>query len=815
MNNENMKDVDVVLLGKALDEAFEIMEKPNLYPEETIAWAERIIDIADQYTRPDSVTALETHTGPLEKIEMYVDLDNHSEKHVRVPVLDRFDIRDSYTSRMSEMEEYPGIFAKISDEDAQRIIDNKDVGVSPYLVDIKEVHLGKTDQIDPPYLLPDPERIINGHIDIYTYESDAGKEYLISSSAQLRLKAVGINVGEKLQGQREFDGTTIKNWCVLSSEEVAEIYKHQGEIRNHYAYKVREYTLKKEKEDVIDVGHTPSSSDFIEKYQELLEKYKKIYEECQKAVEEMKQKLIECESGSLSLEEYEEFVNKVRNMEVDMKTQYNLLLWLYDMHASELEESHLPQEPFAIEYKNPKMKGTSGVSDSVLEVYLSFLENYKKLYEEYQKSNQKLVEKEALYKANSLSSGEYKQAIEEALKIYNKLEIQYDWLMNLYEKLTSKFEKLEVPQKPIPPHVEEQKMEKDDKTGKVKVDFLNNGFGIENYHNLFLEKGTIIHPPVIPPEPVNDKNKKKRITFQTFDYWRDQYGRRVDFSQPIEEDLQISAVYKFDIKKAMALGFGAGVGVLAYLGDAALLTAGTVTIPAISIAATIGFGAAAIIQGRQLSRLISGNQTIAADIKATDEVPKELEENVKKEKSGKHWNTFLRTSAIACGISTLIHSIKIWKGGYEKPDPPYQEPPLGKPIERPRSIEDPIKSPIDSWQTPNPPVNQPEGTVDIIGNFTGGTPYHNSYDAGSRVNGMQTLLDYWKNPTPIEAAYHGKVVKISSGQSIDSILQELGANSVNDIGVRIINGATNENLGWINGADIVTKAVAKVAKLGG
>ncbi len=95
-----------------------------------------------------SVDDVEVHLGDrrdvVERFIFYQDADNHNDIYVNKYVLTRFNIEPT-----SEEREVAGRYCfRISDEDAQYIIDHQDNSYSPYKVEVRTVHLGKDDDIE-------------------------------------------------------------------------------------------------------------------------------------------------------------------------------------------------------------------------------------------------------------------------------------------------------------------------------------------------------------------------------------------------------------------------------------------------------------------------------------------------------------------------------------------------------------------------------------------------------------------------------------------------------------------------------------------
>ena len=86
----------------------------------------------------------ETNNRVVEKIILYKDVDNDNNIYVRKSVINRFTL--DYIGDARDVEGIPGY--RISDEDAEYIENNQNNSYSPYVVEYKDVHLGKDKEED-------------------------------------------------------------------------------------------------------------------------------------------------------------------------------------------------------------------------------------------------------------------------------------------------------------------------------------------------------------------------------------------------------------------------------------------------------------------------------------------------------------------------------------------------------------------------------------------------------------------------------------------------------------------------------------------
>ena len=289
----------------------------------------------------------------------------------------------------------------------------------------------------------------------------------------------------------------------------------------------------------------------------------------------------------------------------------------------------------------------------------------------------------------------------------------------------------------------------------VTVSFLNCGVGIDGYQDLVIPKGTTIHGPVIPPVPLGNDNRPKRITAQVFDCWIDKdTGAAVDLTKPITKNMTLSARYKFDKRRARAVGLGAAVGIAAFIADLAIAT----PIPVISIAGMVGLGIAAYVRGKRLKNLVQENEKDAEGITAFDAIPEGLPERIENAKNQGYVNTFLTSGAIACGISVAAHAIR----GV-----------LGKSV---------VSG--GTQQT----TQQTTQTAQVLKDYkAGGSVYRTAQDALTSSNKLNPYLPSYSGPKTYKAYFNGNWADVNVGDTTASILQKLGATDVNDVAIEVMN----------------------------
>ena len=136
---------------------------------------------------------------------------------------------------------------------------------------------------------------------------------------------------------------------------------------------------------------------------------------------------------------------------------------------------------------------------------------------------------------------------------------------------------------------------------------------------------------------------KLKFLLKEFDCWVDQDVNVVDLSKPLERNVILTAQYKFNKKKAVAVGLGAAVGTAAYIADLAVPT----PVPVVSMVGAAGFGLGAKFQGKNLKNLQADVISQANEITAFDEIPEELLEEIEETKKSGYLNTFFKN----CGYS--------------------------------------------------------------------------------------------------------------------------------------------------------------------
>ena len=346
----------------------------------------------------------------------------------------------------------------------------------------------------------------------------------------------------------------------------------------------------------------------------------------------------------------------------------------------------------------------------------------------------------------------------------------------------------------------EEKNEEKQNENTVTVTFLNRGFAIPNYSNLSVPLGTTIHGPVIEPVPLNKKGQPKKITASVFDGWMDQYGNDVDLSQPLDSlgsNIILSAKYKFDLKKAAMVGLGAAVGGVALAVDLAV----PLPIPSVSAIGATGFGIASGIHGKNLKNVQAQVQSDAASITAFDDIPPELQAQVDKAKSRKYLQTFLASARTACIIAGMVKGFKV---AYDKLNTPVNTTPTPDPT------PDPTQGTTPPPDLPTPdPIPEPEATIDIFGGYEPtGQVYRTAKDALVNSNGLNPYTPAFKGNETFEVLYNGMRFPIEKGQSIESILQSIGATDPSQVAVNVMN-ADGVPLTWQSLADLTVQGVEK------
>ena len=360
----------------------------------------------------------------------------------------------------------------------------------------------------------------------------------------------------------------------------------------------------------------------------------------------------------------------------------------------------------------------------------------------------------------------------------------------------------------------------------VKIIFMNGGKVVPNYGNIVIEKGgTIKHGPVIDPVPLNKKGKPKRFTAKTFSHWEDQYGNVVDFSKPITEDVVLSAVYKFDKKKAVAVGLGAAVGALAYVSDLAI----PVPLPVVSMVGAAGTKIANHFVKKNLGNLTADNMLKARTITALDDIPEELSQNIIEQKKKGYISTFLNTAAVACTISTSAHLLKASHAAEKGLDNTNSAPKkditsstngldntptntIGNGrsnITGPTNNVNPTNISSTTTTTTTPPKTV---STDVLGGYEPtGQVYRSASDAINNVNGTAPYTPSFAGEKTYQVfnPLNGAKESVSKGQELSEIMQMVGASDPSQVGVNVMN-AEGTPLTWqslSSMAETVTKTI--------
>ena len=315
-------------------------------------------------------------------------------------------------------------------------------------------------------------------------------------------------------------------------------------------------------------------------------------------------------------------------------------------------------------------------------------------------------------------------------------------------------------EKVIEPEVEESSKK------KFKVVFRNCTYKIPGYGDLLVEEGTKIHGPLIDPVPLNQNGKPKKFTAKVFSGWVDEYGNPVNLNEPITRDMEIRATYRFDRKKALVMAAGAAVGTLAYVADLAI----PVPVPVVSIAGSAGFGLATRAVSKNVANLDAVNKAQASAVTAVMEPPAELLENIQKTKKKSYWKTFCKTAATMCGISAAIHGIRELKAGGDT---------IGQ----------------SSTSTGNPVYKKGEFKGFELGE---NKVYRTAADSLNGTNGIRAYAPAFAGNKTYKAYYNGVSAVIKPGDSLQSILDAVGATNIEQVAVNVM----NENGGYLTWASL-------------
>ena len=349
-----------------------------------------------------------------------------------------------------------------------------------------------------------------------------------------------------------------------------------------------------------------------------------------------------------------------------------------------------------------------------------------------------------------------------------------------------------------------EKIDDNEEKEKFTVTFKNGEFDIPGYSNLEVPVGTIIHGPVIDPVPLNKKGNPKKITAKEFSGWTDENGNDIDLTKPIEKNMVLIAKYKFDVKKALAVGAGAAVGCIAFCADLAIPT----PIPVVSAVGAAGFGIGSRFQGKKLKNIEQQNIEQAVTISAFDEIPEELQQEINEAKKKKNINTFLKTAAVSCTISASVQGVKNMVDSVNAAKQPViPDNPQPNIVPNNQSV---VPQPSPQPVNPVPqPVNPAPQTTQIFGGYEPtGQVFKTAQDALTNSGGLSPYKPAFAGKETFEAFFNGVRVPVSEGQSIESIVQAVGATDPSQVAINVMN-ADGTALTWESLADMAVEGVAK------
>lgn len=346
-----------------------------------------------------------------------------------------------------------------------------------------------------------------------------------------------------------------------------------------------------------------------------------------------------------------------------------------------------------------------------------------------------------------------------------------------------------------------------DSTEIITVSFMNCGRAIENYYDLKVPVGQIIHGPVYDPEPLNNEGKPKKITAKVFDCWVDQNGNQVDLSQPITSNVVLSAQYKFDKKKAVSVGLGAAVGTVAYISDLAVPT----PVPVVSMVGAAGFSFASRKVSKNLKNIQTELKGKAMEISAFEEIPEELKEEIEEAKNTGYFNTFLKTAAIACTVSSAAHGIKNRIDASNATKVANSNMDVNHTVTMDGSTNPPIDNPVVDTSSIPTPTTGSENVTQVFNGYTpDGKVFKTAQDALNNVGGFNAYTPAFNGNETFEVLYNGVRYPIEKGQSISSILESIGATDPSQVAVNVMN-ADGVPLTWQSLADLTVNAADKVS----
>ena len=301
--------------------------------------------------------------------------------------------------------------------------------------------------------------------------------------------------------------------------------------------------------------------------------------------------------------------------------------------------------------------------------------------------------------------------------------------------------------------------------------------------------------------PLNKKGEPRKFTARVFDGWVDaRTGKIVDIERNgVTSDTTLVARYKFDRKKAIAVGLGAAVGGLAFVSDLAIPS----PVPIVSTVGMLGFNVGRGIQGRRLCNLQNDIAIEASEITATTPIPEELQAKVDQLRRGKYFRTFLASAATACTISTVIHGINNYRNAHLNRTNPVNQTNTNTNINaqpnQPAQPSQPSQPVQPQPSQINPSQPQPTTTNEVFGNYhEGGMVYKSPADALSGTNGLHPYLPSYAGQETFEVynSLTGARAIVQPGQSINDIMNMIGATDPSTVAVNVMN-SNGVPLTWV------------------
>ena len=596
------------------------------------------------------------------------------------------------------------------------------------------------------------------------------------------------------------------------------IYKEYQEATEKLEYK-------KIAEKCLDVRNTLNKE--YEKLTKNIEEYKALYNEERDKFTKIGKRLEDLKKTSPDSEEYKKEV-------MEQLSSAAKLRGLYDKLGSHLYENNIAPPDVVDIIPAPEKKVTPEGSDSKNGEYAFYMEELAEYNKKLEKYKNELAEWQ---QDNNANEEEKNRKGAELAETYNQLKKDYDWLIEFYKKLTSRgkdAEYGELSEEELKEHLghleekgvenlsEEEKhiyerlkkeLERREKNKEIDepkepekpsmgrgpqeeeqiiVTFKNGEFAIDGYSNIVVEPGQTIHGPVIDPVPLNKKGKPK-ITAKVFDCWVDENNNVVDLTKPIERSTVLTARYKVDMKKIGAVAGGIAVGGVTFFLDTFVIP-----VPGIAVTSTVGAAAFGIASGahrRRLTNLTTDVREAARGISATEEIPEDLKKKIEEMKKAGNLQTFLKTAHISCGVAAIASGV-------------------GKQIRANAQSLQPNPNPTPQ---PTQPISKPvskQQTTEVLGRYNpnnGGKVYRTARDAMNGTNGLNPYKPSYAGEQTFEAYNNltGTRVPVQQGQSIDSIVQAVGASDPSQVSMNIMNG-NGDYLAWKPISEI-TEQVVQVA----